>query len=81
MEFLSEMPKQEIFQTHNYQLYCRLKRNGESFETIRKKVKNHRVCYFIFTFKEQCRRISIPQKFVDLLENKYKVISSKVTKN
>jgi hypothetical protein len=81
MEFLSEMPKQEIFQTPDYYLYCKLKKNGESFNVIKKKVKSHRACYFVYTFKEQCKRISIPQKFVDLLENKYKVVSAKVSKS
>ena len=80
MEFLSEMPKQEIFQTPKYYLYCQMKKRGESFDLIKKKIKNHRACYLVYTFKQQCKRISVPQKFVDLLENKYKIVSSKVSK-
>ena len=78
MEFLSEMPKQEIFKTPEYSSYCRMKKKGATFEEIKKKIKAHRSCYFVYTFKQQCKRISVPQKFVDLLENKYKVVSSKV---
>lgn len=78
MEFLSEIPKFEIFKCKKYPEYCRLKRNDASFELIKKKIKCHRACYFIYTFKEKCKRVYIPQKFVDLQENKYRVVSAKV---
>jgi hypothetical protein len=80
MEFLSEMPKQEIFQTPDYYKYCKMKKSKQPFKSIKKNIKTHRACYFVYTFKEQCKRISVPQKFVDLLENKYKVVSAKVGK-
>lgn len=78
MEFLSEMPKANIFGVSDYPLYCQLKKEGASFNEIKKKVKEHRACYFVYTFKEKCKRVTIPPKFVDLLENKYRVMSTKI---
>lgn len=80
MEFLSEMPKMSIFSPKDYNKFIQLKNNGSSFDIIKKAIPDIRACNFVYTFKEKCERINIPVKFVDLLENKYRIVSTKIKK-
>ena len=80
MEFLSELPKDDIFCPKNYFEFIDLKKKGTSFDEIKNKLKDIRNCNFVYTFKERCERINIPTKFVDILENKYKIVSAKIKK-
>lgn len=81
MEFLSEMPKFEIFKCSQYKEYCYLKNKDATFAEIKKKIKCHRACYFVYTFKEKCERIYVPQKFIDLQENKFRIVSAKIKRS